>query len=76
MAETLFIAGGILYKESGEPVMPSAEEDKPYRRAYKALFKRMGKWPPDGEYELTDGRMTLTKWRPGTGTRMTPGRIQ
>lgn len=74
--ETLFIENGILYKENGEPVMPHTDEDKPYRQAYKALFRRMRKWPPDGEYTFTDGEMVLIKWRPGTGTRMTPGRIQ
>jgi hypothetical protein len=62
--EILTIEAGILYKENGDPVMPDAEEDKPYRRAYKALFRRMGQWPPDGEYEFVDGKMTLTVWRP------------
>jgi hypothetical protein len=50
-AEKMVIEAGILYKADGTPVL-TTQADKPYRTAYRALFRSMGAWPPDGEYEF------------------------
>jgi len=52
--ETLTIEQGTLYKEDGAPVGQS-EDDAAHRAAYRALFVRLGRWPPDGQYEF-DGK--------------------
>jgi hypothetical protein len=54
MTETLTVERGTLCKEDGTPVGTS-EDDAAYRAAYRALFVRLGRWPPDGRYEF-DGK--------------------
>jgi hypothetical protein len=48
------IERGTLYKADGTPVDRS-ETDAAYRAAYRALFVRLGRWPPDGRYTF-DGK--------------------
>lgn len=54
MTEILTIEQGMLFKPDGTPV-DTTEADKAYRDAYRALFVRLGHWPPDGRYEF-DGK--------------------
>jgi len=54
--ENLFIFESILYKMNGLLITVSPEDEK-YRTAYRNLFKKKGKWLPDGFYTLKNGKM-------------------
>ena len=56
----MVIDNGVLFiiqKSQRVLVSRNDPEHEPYRRAYRRLFGRMGRWPPDGKYEFTGKRM-------------------
>lgn len=61
--ETLEVIDKTLYKEDGAPVLLS-DEDKPYRKAYRALAKRLQQMPPDGKYGFDGKKMWLVSYKP------------